>query len=79
MNDQQKEKNLSDSTGEMSTEDLAYNQGVRDALTSMLRALDERKDLVLLIEEPGVKFSKGVLAEALVLANGTRTRRISQQ
>ena len=69
---------MSDATGEMSPEDIAYNEGVRNTLVSIIRTLEEKKSHIHLIEEPGVKFTKEVLAEALVLANGTRTRRISQ-
>jgi len=62
----------------MSPEDIAYNEGVRNTLVSIIRTLEEKQSHIHLIEEPGVKFTKEVLAEALVLANGTRTRRISQ-
>jgi len=78
MNDVKREKNLSDATGEMSLEDIAYNAGVRDALVSVLNTLEQKKDRVAFIEEPGVKFVKSILAEALVIARSTRTRRISQ-
>jgi len=61
----------------MSPEDIAYNEGVRNTLVSIIRTLESKKHLIQPDEEQGVKLTKSILAEALVLANGTRTRRIS--
>jgi hypothetical protein len=62
----------------MSPEDIAYNEGVRDTLMSTLKKLEARRGALESFEEPGVELVRSILAEALVLANGTRTRRISQ-